>query len=129
MPRYVSWTIERKGGTIGDVVVAFQCSYFFSGIAFLASLLTDQEQQVVISDGASLASVSVFISNSTFLNVGGIFEIQIEEVRLVTGKSIMYNTYMYMYVLYMYMYVIMSIYTCIYHIYSITRVLYHQYIA
>ena len=86
MPRYISWTIERQGGYIGDVAVTFVCSYSLNGVVVPATLTSDRPYQVLLLDGENQSTVSVHINNSSFLSVGGMFEVNIDEVKLLTGK-------------------------------------------
>ena len=86
LPRYISWTVEREGGTIGDVVVTFICSYSVNGVVVPGTVVPDRPYQVVILDGESSATVFVEINNSSFLSVGGMFEVNIDDAKLLPGK-------------------------------------------
>lgn len=77
--------MERRNGTISDVVVTFTCSYSFGGVVVPDILSSDRPYQVVLADGEGEASLAVEISDSAFLSVGGVFEVLLDEVKLLNG--------------------------------------------
>lgn len=79
------WTIERTNGTISDVVVTFTCSYSHQGVVISEVLASDRPYQVVLTNGENEVTKAVEIRDSAFLHVDGVFQVILDEVKLLNG--------------------------------------------
>lgn len=82
--------MERAGGTISDVVVAFVCNYQERGEVISNVLSSSALHRVVIPDGEAEATATVEIRDSAFLSVGGRFEVLLDDVKLLESKRIVH---------------------------------------
>lgn len=79
--------MDRSGGSIGEIAVTFTCSYFVDGTTIPNAFVSNRPYQAVMADGQVSVRVTVDISPTLFLSVGGRFAAIIDEVKLISGKD------------------------------------------